>query len=178
MDKFLPTIVVVVVLAAAFLLMWLGWRRRARRDAGAGSGYPVGAPAQTTELPLAEVDALYVATTAGGEPLERLALPGLSFRGRATVTVADAGVTIAVTGEAPVFVRSEAIAGVATATVTIDRVVEKDGLIRLSWTTSGGTAADSYFRVADPADRAPLIAAIETLLPATHSAGSTTESEV
>ncbi|MFF1633216.1 hypothetical protein [Leifsonia sp. NPDC058248] len=175
MDRLLPTVVTVLVILAIFALMLWGWRRRAARDRAAGAGYT--APA-TPGATIAETDALYVATTKGGEQLERLALPGLSFRGRAHVTVADDGVTIAVTGEDPVFVEAAALDGVGEATFTIDRVVEKDGLLRLSWTTSGGAAADSYLRVVDPADRAPLIAAIETLLPAGSQAGPTTESEV
>ncbi|WP_223690652.1 PH-like domain-containing protein [Leifsonia poae] len=174
MDKLVPTVVVVAVLVIAFLLMLWGWRRRTRRDSGAGAGYqrPEGGTV------LAETDTFYVATTRGGESLERLALPGLRFRGRARVTVESTGVTIAITGESPVFIEAAALSGIGSARVTIDRVVEKDGLLRLSWTTSGAAAADSYLRVIDPADRAALLDAVDKLLPTGSRAGHTTESEV
>lgn len=175
MDRVIPTIAIVAVLVVVLLLIVTGWRRRVRRDRDAGSGYP--APA-TAGAPLAEVRTLYVATTKGDEPLERLALPGLSFRGKAAVTVSQEGVTIAVTGELPVFITAAALTDVGAATVTIDRVVERDGLVRISWITSGGAAADSFLRVVDPADREPLLAAVGTILPTAETAGPPTESEV
>ena len=175
MDRVLPTVAILVVLVAVLLLILVGWRRRVRRDRDAGAGYPApAAPAAS----LVEVRALYVATTKGGEPLERLALPGLAFRGNAAVTVSGDGVTIAVTGEHPVFITAGAITGVGAATVTIDRVVERDGLVRISWTTSGGAAADSFLRVVDPVDREPLLAAVGTILPTAEPAVPPTESEV
>ncbi|MFF1879208.1 hypothetical protein [Leifsonia sp. NPDC058230] len=175
MDKFLPAIPVIAVLAIVLLLMLWGWRRRTRRDSSAGGGYA--APA-TASSPLVESDTFYVATTRGGEHLERLAIPGLKFRGKARLTVALEGVTIAINGENPLFIQADALTGVGVTNTAIDRVVEKDGLLRLSWTTSAGAPADSFFRVVDPADRTPLIGAVETILPAQSTAGQTTESEV
>lgn len=186
MDKFVPTLVVAAVLVVAALLILWGWRRRVRRDRPAGGGYPLPSTATATAAgqpaaaaqPIATAESFYVATTTAGEHLERLALPGLSFRGKAQVSVASDGVTIAVTGEQPTYIPSSALTGLGAATTAIDRVVEKDGLLRLSWTTSGGAAADSFFRVVDPADRAPVIAAVESILPAGSQAGTSTESEV
>ena len=175
MDRVLPTVAILVVLVAVLLLILVGWRRRVRRDGDAGAGSPAPAAPGTS---LADVRALYVATTKGGEPFERLALPGLAFRGNAFVTVSEDGVTIAVRGEHPVFIAAGALTGVGAATVTIDRVVERDGLVRISWTTSGGAAADSFLRVVDPADREPLLASVGTILPTAEAAVPPTESEV
>ncbi|WP_431277361.1 hypothetical protein [Leifsonia poae] len=107
-----------------------------------------------------------------------MAIPGLKFRGKARLTVSRDGVTIAITGESPVFIEAAALTGVGVTNTAIDRVVEKDGLLRISWTTSAGAAADSFLRVVDPADRTPVIGAVETILPAQSPAGQTTESEV
>jgi hypothetical protein len=169
--------VVIVVLLLAAAGMYAGWRRRNRRDASAGGGYESSASQQTAAV-LAEAETFYVASTLRGNHLERLALPGLKFRGRARLTVMADGVTIAIHGEHPVFVPTSAVSAIGAATTAIDRAVEKDGLLRLSWTTSGGVSADSFLRVVDPADRAPVIGAIESLLPAHTQAGHTTESEV
>lgn len=175
MDRVLPTIVVVAVLVLVLLLMLWGWRRRTRRDSAAGSGYE--SPASPSET-LAEAETFYVATTRGGEHLERLAIPGLAFRGRGRVTVSRDGVTIAMKGETPVFVASRALTAIGATNTAIDRVVEKDGLLRLSWITTAGVAVDSFLRVVDPTDRTPVIGAVRSILPAQSQSGQTTESEV
>ncbi|MFP3465499.1 hypothetical protein [Leifsonia sp. SIMBA_070] len=162
MDKLLPTLGILAVLVIVLVLAIVGWRRRAQRDSSAGGGYSTPG---TLSAPTAEADLLYVATTKAGQHLERLVLPGLAFRGAATVAVRPEGVSIAVTGEPPVFVPAAVVTGAGVASVAIDRAVERDGLLRLGWTTSGGAAADSYFRVVDPAGRAQLAAAIEEIVP-------------
>ncbi len=162
MDKVLPTVGILVVVALVLVLAIVGWRRRVRRDSGAGGGYTTPG---TLSAPTADAAVLYVATTKAGQHLERLALPGLAFRGTGTLTVRPEGVAIAVTGETPVFIPAAVVTGVGAASVAIDRAVERDGLVRLGWTTSGGTAADSYFRVVDPAGSAQLSAAIQRIVP-------------
>lgn len=162
MDKLLPTLAILAVVVIVLALAIVGWRRRVQRDSGSGGGYSTPG---TLSAPTAQADALYVATTKAGQHLERLALPGLAFRGAATVTVRPEGVELAVNGESPVFVPAAVVSGIGTASVAIDRAVERDGLLRLGWTTSGGTAADSYFRVVDPAGRAQLATAIEQIVP-------------
>ncbi|WP_426624229.1 hypothetical protein ACPPVW_16915 [Leifsonia sp. McL0607] len=175
MDKLLPTIGILLVVIVVLALALVGWRRRVRRDAPAGGGYP--AP-ETATTATASSEVLYVATTAAGEPLERLALPGLTYRGRGTVEVSADGVQLRVAGEQPVFIPAASLTGVGASTVAIDRVVERDGMVRLGWTTSGGAAADSYFRVVDPAGRGPLTAAVEDIIPAASTPGDSTEREV
>ncbi|WP_285116524.1 hypothetical protein [Leifsonia sp. fls2-241-R2A-40a] len=162
MDRVLPTLAIVAVLVLVVALAVVGWRRRVRRDSASGGGY---SQPGTLSAPIAAADVLYVATTKSGQHLERLALPGLAFRGAATVTVRPEGVALAVTGEPDVFIPATVVTGVGLASVAIDRAVERDGLLRMGWTTSGGTAADSYFRVVDPAGRAQLAAAIEQIVP-------------
>jgi hypothetical protein len=174
-DKLLPTVGILLVVVVVLALALVGWRRRLRRDAPAGGGYPAPAAASATT---ASTDVLYVATTKAGEPLERLALPGLAYRGTGTVEVSADGVQLRVTGEQPVFIPAGALSSVGAATVTIDRVVERDGLLRLGWTTSGGAAADSYFRVVDPAGHGRLTAAVEDIIPAGSTPGDSTEREV
>ncbi|GAB2837124.1 hypothetical protein ACFQ0P_14185 [Microbacterium insulae] len=157
-----------VTVAIALLLVGLGvwaWRRRTRRDSGIVA--PVGeAPAGARVE--ATFPALYVATTRHEEPLERLAVRGMGFRSRADVTVTDAGVAIDLTGQPRLFLATARIAEVAQSTVAIDRVVERDGLTRLSWRTDDGTVVDSYFRPQDASARA-LADAVSGILPSTQT---------
>ena len=153
-----------VIVGVAIVLLALGvwaWRRRVRRDSGLAA--PVG------EIPdgarhLASIPVLYVATTAHGSALERLAIRGLGFRARGTVIVTDAGVALDLQGQHRLFVPSARVVEVGQATVTIDRVVERDGLTRLVWRIDEDTLVDSYFRPQDASARA-LAAAIEPILP-------------
>ncbi|GAB3601844.1 PH-like domain-containing protein [Microbacterium aureliae] len=145
----LLVILAVTVLAVA-ALAW-SWRRRARRDAGLHA--PVG------ELPAESAitgtfRALYVATTRHDEPMERLAIAGLDFRSRADVTVATAGVALDLTGRPRVTIPAADITGVEQATLAIDRVVERDGLVRLSWRIDDDTVVDSYLRPQEASARA------------------------
>ncbi|MCW3494509.1 hypothetical protein [Microbacterium sp. SSM24] len=151
----------VVALALVGLGVW-AWRRRARRDSGIVA--PV-AEAPDGATVLAAFASLYVATTRHGEPLERLAVKGLAFRSRADVTVTEAGVAIDLTGQPRVFLDAARIVEVAQSTVAIDRVVERDGLTRLSWRTDDGTVVDSYFRPQDASARALADAVSAILLP-------------
>lgn len=143
-------VIVLVAVALLALLAWAWWRRT-RRDAGLLA--PAGeAPADASVVGV--FPSLYVATTQHGDPLERLAIRGLGFRSRADITVTDAGVAIDITGQPRLFLTRDRITDVAQATVTIDRVVERDGLTRLSWRIADDTIVDSYFRPQDASARA------------------------
>ncbi|KJL37978.1 hypothetical protein JOD63_001355 [Microbacterium terrae] len=159
-------VALMIALAVALLAsLLLAWWVRTRRDAGLAA--PVGeAPAGATEI--ASFETLYVATTRAGEPLERLAIRGLGFRSRADVTVLSTGVAIDLTGQPRLYLAADRIADVAQATVTIDRVVESDGLTRLSWRLDDGTVVDSYLRPQDASARA-LADAIGGILPTLHT---------
>ncbi|WP_029144245.1 hypothetical protein [Microbacterium luticocti] len=158
-------LVMVAVAAVLLALMAWAWRRRTRRDAQ---------PLSTvTALPdgahvTARFDGLYVATTRQGEPLERVAAPGLGFRSKAQITVADAGIALDIPGQDRIVLPAERIDEVAQATLAIDRVVEKDGLVRVTWRTDPGFAVDTYLRPQDASAKA----LAERIRPLIHRTGS------
>ncbi|MDJ0336935.1 hypothetical protein [Cryobacterium sp. PH31-O1] len=164
MDRSIPAIITALVLLGVLILMWRSWRKRSRRDATLTAGYPL---PETNDHALAGADAYYVATTPRDAPLERLAIGGLGFRARAALTVTDAGIILDLDGNQPVFVPAGAIDAVGAAQVAIDRAVETDGLVRLSWRLAAGTpdrrTVDSFFRIIDPNDRARLVDSIRTI---------------
>jgi len=168
MDRSIPAIITALVLLGLLALMLRSWRRRSRRDAALTAGYPRPDEAAADEISLATAEAYYVATTPRDTPLERLAIPGLGFRARAALTVSATGVTVDLDGNAPLYIPAQAIDGVGAAQVAIDRVVETDGLVRLSWRLNSPASAadrravDSFFRIIDPNDRARLVDSIRT----------------
>jgi hypothetical protein len=159
-----------IVIGLAVLLIALmawGWIRRSRRDAGLAAPHgelPEGATV------LASFDGLYVATTAHERPLERLAIRGLAFRSRATIVVSDAGVALDLTGQSRVVLTVDRLVAVEQATVAIDRVVEKEGLTRISWRLREDLVVDTYLRPQDASAKA-LTDAIRPLLPASTATG-------
>ncbi|KRA23477.1 hypothetical protein ASD65_02875 [Microbacterium sp. Root61] len=161
---------VVMILVAVLLLVLLAWawRRRTKRDAGLTA--PIGeAPAGATVL--CAFPGLYVATTRHDEPLERLAIKGLGFRSRGVVTVTDAGVVLDLAGTPRLFLPVHVLVAAGQSTVAIDRVVEPDGLTRLTWHIDADTIVDTYFRPQDASARA-LADAILPLIPTSSPASS------
>ncbi|NLA10344.1 MAG: hypothetical protein GX871_09115 [Microbacteriaceae bacterium] len=157
---------VAVMLGVAILILGLmlwGWTRRRRRDAGIIAPFDTRTPAQRTDDGGFTESGLYVASTAHGAPLERLAIAGLAFRTKAAVTVSPAGVAIDLAGERPVLFTPDMLVGVDRATWAVGRVVEPDGLVLIAWRTALGVVVDSYLRL--HSDPRALIARIAELVP-------------
>ena len=157
-----------VIVAVAVLLVGSGvwaWRRRVRRDSALSA--PIGEiPADAKSL--TAFSGFYVATTRHDEPLERLAIRRLGFRSRVDLTVTTAGVALDLPGQPRLFLPTARLVGVDRASVAIDRVVERDGLVRLTWHADSGqttTPVDSYFRPQD-ASAGALADAVAGILPA------------
>jgi hypothetical protein len=91
-----------------------------------------------------------VATTRAGDPLDRIAVHGLGFRGPIVVTVSDGGLLLDRAGSRPVWIARAELRDVRRATWTIDRVVEPDGMHLVEWAL-GETTVDTYLRMDDAA---------------------------
>lgn len=163
--KYLGTGVTAVILAAVILgLMWLAWRARSRRD-----GVLLPEPPQLSGNPIYTVPrVLYIATTRAGEPLERLAIPGLKYRGYSSVDVFTNGLRICVDGEEPVELGNDHITGSGRAQMRIDKVVEHNGLALVRW-RSNGVDLESSFRFTDPVEQDAFTSAIDRTFPPTST---------
>jgi hypothetical protein len=150
--------IVIVILALLLLLMYTGWRARKRRQKDVAP--PLTAPA-ALGAPLGTYDGKYVATTASGKPLERIAVHGLGFRSDATLTLTDLGLVVQRPGNDDLWIPRSDVVDRRTATWAIDRVVEKGGLELIEWRL-GDTTVESYFRLAAPLE---FELAFEQLLP-------------
>ncbi|GAB3406623.1 hypothetical protein GCM10027515_21460 [Schumannella luteola] len=159
MTRELIWAIVLVGFVVVIVLGILAWRRRARGQAGLDSVEAV--PADLGAELLSD-DLLYVATTRAGDPYDRIHVAGLGFRARGTVTVHARGVLLELAGSPARWIAAEALRGAGRATWTIDRVVERDGLVLLGWTLAGDDV-DTYLRSEEPA---ALLAALHEIAPA------------
>jgi hypothetical protein len=194
MDRSIPAAIALAFALALLLLMLRSWLARRTRDAKLTAGYPLPLE-RAAELAAAPV--FYVATTPRDTPLERLAIAGLGFRARAQVSVIDTGVLLTLAGSDTVYIPASAIENISNATVAIDRVVEKDGLLCLGWRLPAAqpdaaqpdtaqpdaahpdarTSVDSYFRFSDPSDRVRILSSIRSMTAAAPGTAGTPESE-
>lgn len=148
MSRLVPALIVAGVVLFIFFVMWNAWRKRKKNAAAVA---PAQALADASAQSVATItDLFYVATTLVGKPLDRVAVRGLSYRGKAEIDVYEQGIVIRVTGELPVAVEATSIRSVAPQQLTIDKVVEKGGLTAITWQSELGELS-TVFRVKNPA---------------------------
>ena len=140
MSRPVFAILIVAIIAIAFIAMWLGWRARARRDSSVltAATAPIGA------LVAEFARALYVSTTPVGEPLVRVAAPGLRYRGQAEIAVREGGVTVSIAGEDPVHFEASQLRGSGAAGRRVGKAVEHDGLALMRWDADGRELESSF----------------------------------
>lgn len=164
-------IAIAITIGVALLIllaMLRAWRRRQRRDAGLSA--PLGVPEHAEVVSRHEV--LYVSTTRHDQPLERLAISPLAYRARGELAITDRGLALCLDGTPTVFLASSRLVAIDRATVTIDRVVEPGGLVRIVWQADDTTLVDSYLRSA-AGDPHELISHLRQLVPAAPDTGAT-----
>lgn len=151
MDRAFLMAAVLLFLALLLLMMYLGWRKKQKRQAGIPT--PLGVPADVG-AELISAEAFYVATTTAREPLARITVAGLGYRARASVRVTELGLAIAIPGQSVIFIPASDIVAVERATWTIDRVVEAGGMVLIRWklheAAKQSLEVDSYLRLIDP----------------------------
>jgi hypothetical protein len=155
-DQAVPTLIVGALVLLALIGMVVGWRARRRRQSDLDAVLPV--PDQLSPSRL-EREVLYVATTLAEAPLERVAVGGLGVRGKATVSVHAEGVVLAIRGAAPAWLPAEHLTSAGLGTFAIDRVVERDGLVVITWQLAD-RSVDSYLRAATASDKTALVDAV------------------
>ena len=148
MTREFAGLIMAALAAVVLLAMFFAWRARLRRDAGLTA--PLGVPEHAEVTGRHEI--LYVSTTKHDQPLERLTVRPLAYRARGELVLTDRGAALSLDGAPTVFLASQRLVAADRATVTIDRVVEPDGLLRLVWRVADGILVDSYLRPvsADP----------------------------
>ncbi len=75
----------------------------------------------------------YVSTVFAQSPLKRVWAHGLGGRGKALLSVSEAGVVIERQGERDLLIEASQLIAATRASATIDKGVERDGLLVLLW---------------------------------------------
>jgi hypothetical protein len=132
MDKFIGASIAAFLLVVAFSFMALAWRARKSKSAR----YQVW-PALSGDV-LESLDVFYVATTLGANSLDRIALKGFTYRGFAKLEIFDNGVQVRLSTNDILSIPADAFRRYEFSQVAIDKVVEKEGLIGLTWESAPG----------------------------------------
>jgi hypothetical protein len=163
-KAFLGILGTLLVIAAAYYGMYRGWRNRKSRQADLAP-LPV-APAEDKTR---GVEGVYVATTAAGDWMDRIAVHELGVRSTADLAVSEAGLIFHRQGAADVFIPVDHLTGVRTDRGIAGKVTaEKSGLVVVTW-SHDGRELDTGFRPRRKADTEPLTASIATLIGAAQS---------
>jgi hypothetical protein len=152
--------IVAGVLVALFASLVVLAVRSAKQRAAQASGLKLTDVSELSGEEIAEAAALYVATVQTDKPLERIAGKGLLHRGKARLSVLSDGLIIDRTGEVSIAIAATDLCGVSRASATIDKGVENDGLLAISW-MAGATCLTTNLRLAREDDTKELF---ETLV--------------
>lgn len=166
MVKELSLLFTVVLIGAALVLIWLGWRNRLRRQADVE---PLPAVPAGLSNPLAAADGQYVASTTAGDWLDRIAVHQMGIRTNAVLSVHPEGALFDRSGAGPVFIPAARLTGVRQESGMAGKFVEKDGLLVLSWML-GSRELDTGFRTRRAEDKALLLATLQDLISAAPQA--------
>lgn len=169
MAKQIMAIISLSIFALLAGLALRAWRKRASEQADEFS-----APLEALEFfgeVLAQAKAFYVATTRGVNHLERVSAYGLGARGIAQVLVFTEGLLIVRNGERPLAIDRSQVTAVELTQVAIDKAVEADGLVSVSWVQDGVSLA-TQLRIVDVSDRTKISQALKQII------GSNTKREV
>ena len=112
---------------------------------------------------LSSFTVLHVATTTANNPMDRMWASPLAYRAKTQLDVCAGGLVLTLTGEGEMGIPIDSITGCGRGTWTIDKAVDPEGLVVVTW-RHGTDQFDSYFRSVDqPAE--DVLGAIEAIVP-------------
>jgi hypothetical protein len=128
----------------------------------ASGGAPLEALDYFGEL-ISKSPGFYVATTFAESHLERISAYGLDARGFCQILVFGEGVLIVRKGERPLAIAKSALDDISANQVAIDKAVEANGLMSITWNQSSSSLA-THLRIVDRDKRTQILDAINSLL--------------
>lgn len=137
MEKLIPTLICVAVVALCFFGIWRGWKSRLKRQSTMfGSLKDVPARYDGFEAEAA-FEGEYVSTTMFGDALNRVGFDQLGFKTKSTLLIYSDGIIFTRNGAKDLWIPAKKLAVITTGRGMIGKVVERDGLIVIGWTLDG-----------------------------------------
>ena len=169
MTRVQAVLVLVLVVAVVYTLMYAGWRRRARRfpSAAVATTAPATGSAQAPGTADIAAEGIYVTTTTVASRLERVAAAGLGVRARATMTVGGGEVRWVREGAGDVHVLFDWLTGVSRERGMAGKWVGQDRLVVVTWRAGDGEEFATGFLPRHTAQVDELVAAVGRNLPDT-----------
>ena len=140
-----PVAILGLLLALAYVAMWLGWRRRAGKH-----DLPPLVPAPAVDkLPPAKLDggARYFGTTVSGDWLDRVVAHGLGARSTARLRLSDEGLDV-IRLAGSFRIPAEALRGARHDQGIAGKVIPPHGVLVVTW-QHGDLLLDTGFRLTD-----------------------------
>ena len=150
MEKYVMAAISVLFFSVFLLLAARAWHKR-KEDQIAKFDSPLEALDYFGELK-AKSSGFYVATTYSENHLERISAYGLGARGICQILVFSEGVLIIRNGERPVAIESSALVSISSNQVAIDKAVEPNGLMTITW-RQNSTLLATHIRIVDNENR-------------------------
>ncbi|KAA2265337.1 transporter [Solihabitans fulvus] len=170
-ERVLLSLALVVFFLLCLYGMWLGWRRRARRQAAVLPAFPQ-PPATLAETePIAETTGVYVGSTIAGDWQDRVAVGDVGFRAEAVLRRYPAGLLVDRTGATALWIPAESLVDARTDRALAGKVMAADGLLVVRWRL-GDHLLDTGFRGDDKDVYEQWVAALRSLVAAEEDAPS------
>ncbi len=148
------------IFASFFFLASRAWQKR-NQEQTAKFEAPLEALDYFGQL-LSKSSGFYVATTYSENHLERISAYGLGARGICQILVFSEGVLIVRNGERPLAIAKSALDGISSNQVAIDKAVEANGLMSITWHQNSIPLA-THLRIVDRDQRSQVQDAINSL---------------
>ena len=148
MDRFLITVGFLALWVVLVLLMWKGWKGRARRQRDAVGELPT-VPAELGERLVEPSTGLYVGSTLAPSWQDRVAVGDLGHRANAELSRYRSGALLERDGASPIWIPQDSIRAIRTERGLAGKVMSQDGVLVIRWELPSGTEIDTGFRVDD-----------------------------
>ncbi|MGU3583338.1 transporter [Rhodococcus sp. C26F] len=145
MDRFLITVGFLALWVVLVLLMWKGWKGRARRQQDAVGELPT-VPAEPGERLVEPTTGLYVGSTLAPSWQDRIAVGDLGHRANAELTRYRSGALLERDGASPIWIPQDSIRAIRTERGLAGKVMSQDGVLVIRWQLPSGTEVDTGFR--------------------------------
>jgi hypothetical protein len=154
----------IMIALGALLLVGMTLSIVRRRVRGRSMG-PLPAAEDIAGDLIGRFNVLHVATTTAQNPMDRVWASPLAYRAKTRLDVHRGGIVLTLRGEGDMGIPVDSITGYGRGTWTIDKAVDPEGLIVVTW-RQGSHELDSYFRSVDQPAEA-VLEAIEAIHPPT-----------